>query len=53
VVGGISVDVEVETAGVGLVAEPPDTMAGVLVDPGLRYLLSVGERHEDGQKRGS
>ena len=33
VVGRVGVDVEVEAAGVWLVAETPDAMAGVLVDP--------------------
>ena len=44
VVGGVAIDVEVETAGVGLIGEPPDAMAGVLVDPGLRRggLRSLG-----------
>ena len=43
VVGRVGVDVEVEGAGVGLVGDAPDAMAGVLVDPGLGGSCSVGE----------
>ena len=52
-VGCIGVDVEVESAGVGLVAEPPDAMAGILVHPAARRhgaarcgLRNAGERKQ-------
>ena len=38
----VAVDVEVEGAGVGLVGEPPDAVAGVLVDPGFGWNFGVG-----------
>ena len=37
VVGGVGVDVEVEGAGVGLVGDAPDAVAGVFVDPGFGW----------------
>jgi hypothetical protein len=49
-VGCVGVDVEVEAAGVGFVAEPPDAVAGVLVNPGLWRLLGAGEGRERGEE---
>src|SRR6202044_1145742 len=51
VIGRVSVDVEVEAAGVGFVAETPDAVAGVLVHPGLWRFLSAGERSQRGEQR--
>jgi hypothetical protein len=44
VVGGVAIHVEIKTTRVGLIGEAPDTVAGVLVDPGLRRggLCSLG-----------
>ena len=42
VVGRVGVDVEVEGAGVGLVGDAPDAVAGVFVDPGLGRELFGG-----------
>ncbi len=43
VVGRVGVDVEVEAAGVRLIAQPPDAVAGIFVDPTLWRQLRLGE----------